>query len=105
MDDPIYDKSFEEEPKDDKSFENQELLDEEGNDLSTKWKINIKDEDLFWRNLQKKGFTYEPTICSNCHQGKVELKKTNAQNLLNPFYLRCSFKKCRQKKISNIFLF
>ena len=103
MDDPIYDKNFEEVPEEESSIENLEVSDE--NVTEMKWKISIKEEEFFWKNLQKKGFTYEPTICSNCHQGKLELKLTISLNLSNPYYLRCSFKKCRQKKIQNIFLF
>ena len=41
MDDSIYENSFEEEPEDDNSNENQEVSEEEGNDLSMKWKISI----------------------------------------------------------------
>ena len=55
MDDPIYENSFEEEPEDDNSNENQEVSEKEGNDLSTKWKICIKDEEFFGKIYRKNG--------------------------------------------------
>ena len=98
MDDPIYKIESEEESDGDDMNENLEESEENDHDLSSNWKINIKEEEQFWETLRQKGFTYEPKICPLCQQGTLEIKKRNALNLINPLYLRCTFKKCRNIK-------
>ena len=96
MDDPIYDKISEEEMKEnDDSHEYEEESDQEENEFENMWNINIKEEEIFWKNFKINGFTYDPAICPNCSQGEMKIKKRIEPNLLNPFYMRCSYKKCR----------
>ena len=37
--------------------ESQEESEENDHDLSSNWKIDIKEEELFWETLRQKGFT------------------------------------------------
>lgn len=53
MDGPRFNKSFEEESENEDSIENQEISNKKGYDLSSKQKINIKNEELFWKNYIK----------------------------------------------------
>ena len=45
----------------------------------------------------EKKITYEPEICNLCKIGKFIKIENNSQNIINPYYLRCNFKKCRKK--------
>ena len=45
-----------------------------------------------------KGFIYIPEKCQISNIVKLELKKQNKEDIVNPYYIRCNNNKCRKKK-------
>ena len=75
------------------SIENEDNQEEHLNS----WNINYEEERKFWLKIIEKKFTYEPEICNLCKTGKFIKIENNSQNIINPYYLRCNFNKCRKK--------
>lgn len=76
---------------------NEDDSSEEDNIYKEAWKINLLEEQKFWDFLFTKNLIYKPDICPTCGIGSLELKTSNDNNILNPYYYRCNFNKCRKK--------
>ena len=46
---------------------------------------------------KKKEFIYLPEICTACNIRKYEIKEDTKENILNPYYIKCSYIKFRKK--------
>ena len=82
--------------KNQEASEENEYLEEYIESNKEKWNIKISDEENFWINLHKSGFTYVPNKCPTCNIGNLALKKNTLCDIINPFNLRCNSKKCRK---------
>ena len=38
-----------------------------------------------------------PSNCQKCNTGKMEIKKLEKKNIINPYYVRCNNKSCRKR--------
>lgn len=85
----------ESENEENESNNNSSISDEES---QNKWKIEYTKEKKFWENIVIPSYIYIPELCPTCKKGKLQLKESKNKNLLNPFYLRCKFKKCKNRK-------
>lgn len=61
------------------------------------WKISYYEEKNFWDKALENKWTYNSKLCPLCNIGQSEIKENNPNNLINPYYLRCSNTKCRRK--------
>ena len=67
------------------------------------WGISLNDEKKFWNNKILYIYTYQNYICPKCKRNKLGLNEKKKPNLLNPMYLRYSYKKCRKKFLFKLF--
>ena len=89
------------EPKSPKiSFESENESDEELADSNHKWGISYLEEKSFILNRVLGIYSYQNNICPHCHQHKLGFNEAKKDNILIPFFMRCSDKKC--KRIYNL---
>jgi len=50
-------------------------------------------------------YCYQPNICPTCKRKTFKIQENPKQDILNPFIMRCSFGKCRRKKIFDPILY
>ena len=83
-----------------KSSEDSMISDEweEKSDEEQFFNINPYEEKLFWEKTILPLLVYPPQICSNCSIKAFNINECQKNDILNPFYIRCSNKVCRFKK-------
>ena len=69
----------------------------EEDDDEKSWNIKYEDEKKLWTTKIIHEYIYETDICPACKCKSLKLKENKNQNILNPFFLRCSTKNCRRK--------
>ena len=76
--------------------EEESLVEDSGDDELDNWNLNYNKECEFWIDLKNKGFIYIPEICPTCNKLKMEIKKYFSKNIVNPYYIRCNYSKCKK---------
>ena len=104
MDDPQLDNENRIESESEDNPEDESLMEDSDEDLDN-WNLNYDNECDFWIDLKNKGFIYIPEICPTCNKGKLEIKKYNSKDVVNPYYIRCNYPKCRKKNKLRTFSF
>ena len=104
MDDPQLDNENRIESESEDNPEDESLVEDSDEDLDN-WNLNYDNECDFWIDLKNKGFIYIPEICPTCKEGKLEIKKYNIKDVVNPYYIRCNYPKCRKKNKLRTFSF
>ena len=105
MDDPKSDNENRIESESEDNPEEESLVEDSGDDDLDTWNLNYNKESEFWNDLKNKGFIYIPEICPTCNKGKMEIKKYFSKNIVNPYYIRCNYSKCRKKNNLRTFSF
>ena len=95
MDDPQLDNENRIESESEDNPEDESLVEDSDEDLDN-WNLNYDNECDFWIDLKNKGFIYIPEICPTFNKGKIEIKKYNSENIVNLYYIRCNYSKCKK---------
>jgi len=82
-----------EDKKSDISEESDEISD---NSNSPNWNTKYEDEYAFMKDLLKKGYIYNPSICPVCAIEFFWVKNYTKQNLCKILYIRRNYIKCRK---------
>ena len=69
------------------------------------WNIKYIEENKFWNNKLIGEYIYEIKVCTSCKSYSFNLKENKRENILNPYYVRCSKKNCRRKYNLRHFIF
>ena len=69
------------------------------------WNIKYIEEKMFWNNILIGEYIYESKVCPSSKSYSLNLKENKPENILNPYYVRCSKKNCRRKYILRHFSF
>lgn len=79
---------------------NSNISSSENKESEQKWDITYENEKKYWDDNLLGEYIYISHLCPSCKKNTLELKEHTNNNIINPYYLRCSRKKCR--KIVNI---
>lgn len=74
---------------------------EEGN----VWGLNYQNEKNLWETKILKYYSYNPRTCPLSLKGDFILKEHKDENILNPFYLRCTNTNYQKQKLLRAFTF
>ena len=67
-----------------------EEADSDEDNEEKEWDLNYEEECNFWMNLKNRGYIYMPSNCQKSNSGKLEIKKLEKKNIINPYYVRCN---------------
>ena len=72
---------------------------EESSIKTNSWNINLNEEKNYWKNKLFKQYLYNPDRCPKCFNVSFNIYEKKKEDILNPFYVRCSKKNADTKKV------
>ena len=71
---------------------------EEAENYDSKWNLNYEKELQFWDKIVLKELIYKPNICPKCNKKTYKIYKKQKQDIINPYYLKCTKQKCQKRE-------
>ena len=75
-----------------------EVDNDSDNEQEGEWPINSIDEKIFWNKILIPNLIYLPKYCPRYKRNTFSINENQKENILNPYFLRCSNKSCRYKR-------
>ena len=73
-----------------------DISSDEDNDIE--WKINPKQEKIFWNKIVLPNLIYPPSLCQKFKKKTFSIHESLTDEIINPYYLTCINKACKNKR-------